>query len=64
MIRRSSQGVGGRIPYLASRINKPMLSEQQLSKLYSLKRDRGSGWEKPYKPALDGVFELNRALIA
>ena len=29
-----------------------MLSEQQLSKLYSLKRDRGSGWEKPYKPAL------------
>ena len=24
----------------------------QLSKLYNLKRDRGSGWEKPYKPAL------------
>lgn len=23
-----------------------------LAKLYNLKRDRGSGWEKPYKPAL------------
>jgi len=29
-----------------------MLSEEQLSTLYNLKRDRGSGWEKPYKPAL------------
>ena len=28
-----------------------MLTEQQLSQLYNLKRDRGSGWEKPYKPA-------------
>lgn len=24
----------------------------QLGQLYNLKRDRGSGWEKPYKPAL------------
>jgi hypothetical protein len=23
-----------------------------LAKLYNLKRDKGSGWEKPYKPAL------------
>ncbi|WPJ98084.1 hypothetical protein SH580_10270 [Coraliomargarita algicola] len=26
--------------------------EDLLSKLYNLNRDRGSGWEKPYKPAL------------
>ncbi|MDQ8196272.1 hypothetical protein QEH59_17690 [Coraliomargarita sp. SDUM461004] len=26
--------------------------ENLLSKLYNLNRDRGSGWEKPYKPAL------------
>jgi len=25
-----------------------MPSEDQLGKLYNLKRDRGSGWEKPY----------------
>lgn len=31
---------------------KTVLTEKQLSKLYNLKRDRGSGWEKPYKPAL------------
>jgi putative restriction endonuclease len=55
-----------------------MLTEQQLSKLYNLKRDRGSGWEKPYKPALllalidliengspkDNCFLLSDALIA
>jgi len=29
-----------------------MLSERQPGRLYNLKRDRGPGWEKPYKPAL------------
>ncbi|MET3874102.1 hypothetical protein J3R74_003972 [Puniceicoccus vermicola] len=29
-----------------------MLTDQLLGKLYNLKRDRGSGGEKPYKPAL------------
>lgn len=29
-----------------------MPNNNWLSKLYNLKRDRGSGWEKPYKPAL------------
>lgn len=29
-----------------------MLADDQLTRLYDLKRDRGSGWEKPYKPAL------------
>ena len=29
-----------------------MLTDEQLGQLYNLKRDRGSGWEKPYKPAL------------
>ncbi|HKK18665.1 MAG TPA: hypothetical protein VJ952_08280 [Opitutales bacterium] len=29
-----------------------MLTGLQLGTLYNLKRDRGSGWEKPYKPAL------------
>jgi len=31
----------------------------QLSKLYNLKRDCGSGWEKPYKPAPSpGLIDL------
>lgn len=29
-----------------------MALDDLLAKLYNLKRDRGSGWEKPYKPAL------------
>jgi hypothetical protein len=29
-----------------------MLTEGQLGQLDNLKRDRGSDWEKPYKPAL------------
>ena len=29
-----------------------MLTDEQLSQLYNLKRDCGSGGEKPYKPAL------------
>ena len=33
---------------------------EQLGQLYNLKRDRGSGWEKPYKPALLLAWNLNR----
>ena len=29
-----------------------MLTDHQLGQLDNLKRDRGSGWEKPHKPAL------------
>ena len=54
-----------------------MNARDRLSQLYNLKRDRGSGWEKPYKPALlltlidlvengdctDNRFTLSDALI-
>jgi len=55
-----------------------MLLDDLLGKLYNLKRDRSSGWEKRYKPALllslidfiengnctDNRFPLSKELIA